>query len=83
MATRNLRDGTLSTRNILSASFATFEPYKSHALHREVAVKWLAYLIAIGRPNSDLKRYIQADCHSAKKTPISIRYRPGAIYIYR
>ena len=51
-------------------------------MHREVAVKWLADLIAMGRPNSDLKRYIQAHCHSAKKTPLSIRYRPGVIYIY-
>ena len=61
----------------VSASFATFEPCESPAMHREVDVKWLACLIAMGRPNSDLKRYIQAHCHSATKTPISIRYRPG------
>ena len=41
----------------------------------------------MGRPNSGLKRHIQAHSHSAKKTPISIRYRPGVkrsyICIYR
>ena len=37
----------------------------------------------MGRPNSGLKRQTQAHCHRAKKTPISIRYRPGVkTYIY-
>ena len=40
-------------KETISASFATFEPCESHAIHRQVAVKWLAYLITIGRPNSD------------------------------
>ena len=31
----------------------------------------------MGRPNSGLKRHFQAHCHNAKKTLISIRYRPG------
>ena len=38
----------------VSASFATFEPCKSHAMHREVAATWLGCLIVMGRPNSDL-----------------------------
>ena len=38
---------------VVSASFARFEPFESHAMHREVAVTWLAYLVALGRPNSD------------------------------
>ena len=31
----------------------------------------------MGRPISGLKRHIQAHCHSAKKTAVSIRYRLG------
>ena len=31
----------------------------------------------MGRPDSDLKRSIQAHYHSAEKTPISIRYNLG------
>ena len=38
----------------------------------------------MGRPNSGLKGHIRAHCHSAKKTPVSIRYRLGVKrYIYR
>ena len=44
---------TPSPTMAISALFAIFELYESHAMYTEVAIKWLAYLIAIGRPNSD------------------------------
>ena len=59
--------------SLISASFATFEPRESHAMHKEVDVKWLAYLIAMGRPNSGLQE-ANSDLPSAKKSTISIQY---------
>ena len=44
----------VASRVIISASLATFEPCESHAMHREVAAMWLAYLIAVYRPKSNL-----------------------------
>ena len=46
-------------------------------MHREEAATRLTYLIAMGRSNRGQKRYIRAHYHSAKKTLVSIRYRPG------
>ena len=68
-------NGEKGPGSTLNASLATSEPCELHAngqMQTEGLQKWLVYLIAMGRPDSGLKRHIQAHCQSTKKTPISI-----------
>ena len=66
-----------------SASLATFESFECMQMvkyTRTVAILVASLSHRQGRPNSGpLKRYIQAHCHSARKTRIFIRYRSGII----
>ena len=82
---------TMLLRSTSTDYLVLHSPHPNHAYcmqmvnyTQRVAVIDLAYLIAMGRPNSGLKRHIQAHCHSAKNIPLCIRYRPGVrMYIYK
>ena len=59
---------------MLSASFATSRTIYMVQCTLRVSVAVVELSHCHGRPNTGLKRHIQADNHSAKKTPISVRY---------